>query len=351
VSFGVHADRYKLVNTTLNATDWISAPGVNVASNSLGKTSTDAFWLQDAWRFAEQFKLTLGGRQESWRAYDGLNFSAAPASNVNQPNISSNKFSPKASLAWEPNKDSRVTVSYGVAYRFPTVSELYQAVTVSGVIFTPNPNLRPERAHSVELAVERNIEKGRIRVSLFQENLADALISQNSTIPGTNTIGSSIQNIDSIRSTGIEVVAEKGDALIRGLDLFGSATYVDSIILSDPGFRNAAGVLTSVQGNYTPNIPRRKLTALATYRYDEHWSGSLGARFSDRVFATVDNTDVNPNTYQGFDNYFVMDARVRFQIHKRWSAALGGDNLLNRKYFLFHPFPQRTVFAELKFAL
>jgi iron complex outermembrane receptor protein len=46
-----------------------------------------------------------------------------------------------------------------------------------------------------------------------------------------------------------------------------------------------------------------------------------------------------------------MDARARFQIHKQWSAALGVDNLLNRKYFLFHPFPQRTVFAELKFAL
>jgi hypothetical protein len=25
------------------------------------------------------------------------------------------------------------------------------------------------------------------------------------------------------------------------------------------------------------------------------------------------------------------------------------DNLTNRDYFLFHPFPQRTVFAELKY--
>jgi len=42
---------------------------------------------------------------------------------------------------------------------------------------------------------------------------------------------------------------------------------------------------------------------------------------------------------------------VRYQIRKDWSAALGIDNLNNEKYFLFHPFPQRTVVAELKFAL
>ena len=32
-------------------------------------------------------------------------------------------------------------------------------------------------------------------------------------------------------------------------------------------------------------------------------------------------------------------------------AGLGVDNLNNQKYFLFQPFPQRTVIAELKFAL
>ena len=351
LSFGVHADRYTLANTTYTTADWIAGSPGAVAANSSGKTRTEALWIQDAWRFAPQFKLTLGGRQEFWRGYDGLNFSAAPASNVSQPTLTSAKFSPKASLAWEAHAGLRVTASYGTAYRFPTVSELYQAVTVGGVVFTPNPNLRPERAYSGELALERAIEKGRVRVSLFQENLADALIAQNSTISGTNAIGSSVQNIDRIRSQGIELVAEKGDALIRGLDLAGSVTWVDSKILSDPGFRNAAGVLTDVTGRYTPNIPRRKLTALATYRVDEHWSGTLGARFSDRVWATIDNTDINPNTYQGFDNYFVVDARVRYQFHKLWSAALGVDNLNNRKYFLFHPFPQRTVVAELKFAL
>lgn len=351
VSFGLHSDRYKLVNTTYATSNWTSAPAGAITANSLGKTSTDALWIQDAWRFAPQFKLTLGGRQESWRGYDGLNFSAAPASSVNQPTVSASKFSPKAALAWDASQDLRLSASYGTAYRFPTVSELYQAVTVAGVVQTPNPNLRPELAHSGELALERAIDKGRLRASYFQENLSDALISQNSTIPGTNVIGASVQNIDRIRSRGIELVADKSDALVRGLDVSGSVTWVDSKILSDPGFRNANNVLTDVSGKLTPNIPKRKMSVLATYRFDARASASLGARYSDRVWATLDNTDVNPNTYQGFDKYFVVDARFRYQFDKRWSAALGIDNLNNRKYFLFHPFQQRTAVAELKFAL
>jgi iron complex outermembrane receptor protein len=249
---------------------------------------------------------------------------------------------------WDASKDLLVTGSYGKAYRFPTVSELYQAVTVAGVIFTPNPNLRPERAHTFELALEHPIDKGRLRLSLFQEELADALLSQNSTIPGTNTIGSSVQNIDKVRSRGIELVAQKDDAGIRGLDLFGSVTFVDSRIISDPGFRNAANVLTDVRNKYTPNIPRLKISGTATYRYDEHLSGTVGARYSARVWATLDNTDINPHAYQGFESFLLVDMRLNYQFDKKTRAAVGIDNLTNRKYFLFHPFPMRTVFAELK---
>jgi iron complex outermembrane receptor protein len=353
VSFGLHADRYTLASNTSTTTDWVSGGPVATTGESLGKTSTNALWVQDAWRFAPQFKLTLGVRQEFWRARDGFNYAtnAASSKTTIQPNLSASRFSPKASLTWDANQDWRVTGSYGTAYRFPTVSELYQAVNSGVTIVTPNPNLKPERAYSGELAVERAIEKGRVRVSLFQENLADALISQNSTIPGNTLNGASIQNIDRIRSRGVELVADKGDVFTRGLDLSGSMTFVDSKILSDPNFKNSNNVLTDVTGKYTPNIPRYKATALATYRFDERWSGTLGARYSARAWATVDNTDINPNTYQGFDHYFVVDVRVRYQIHKQLSAAIGIENLNNEKYFLFHPFPQRTVVAELKFAL
>ena len=90
-------------------------------------------------------------------------------------------------------------------------------------------------------------------------------------------------------------------------------------------------MLTDVAGKYTPNIPRFKSTAVATYRHDEHWSGTLAARYSARVWATVDNTDINPNTYQGFDHYFVVDARHHDLLLRAQTEIENSIGLLEQK--------------------
>jgi iron complex outermembrane recepter protein len=57
------------------------------------------------------------------------------------------------------------------------------------------------------------------------------------------------------------------------------------------------------------------------------------------------------HTFQGFEGYFVVDARALFRVGKGLEAAFGVENLGNRKYYLFHPFPQRTLTAELRWRL
>ena len=64
---------------------------------------------------------------------------------------------------------------------------------------------------------------------------------------------------------------------------------------------------------------------------------------------TLDTAGTNPNTSQGFAAWFVADVHVHRRINGHWSASIGADNLLNRRYFLFHPFPQRTFFAQVKY--
>jgi len=57
------------------------------------------------------------------------------------------------------------------------------------------------------------------------------------------------------------------------------------------------------------------------------------------------------HTYMGFDGYFVADARAVLKLNDRWSASLGVDNLTDRRYYLFHPFPGRTVIAQVSYAM
>jgi iron complex outermembrane receptor protein len=53
----------------------------------------------------------------------------------------------------------------------------------------------------------------------------------------------------------------------------------------------------------------------------------------------------------GVSDYLVFDARVRYRFDRHWSAAVGVDNLNDRKYWAFHPYTQRTVVAEVRWDL
>ena len=44
-----------------------------------------------------------------------------------------------------------------------------------------------------------------------------------------------------------------------------------------------------------------------------------------------------------------MDAHARYKLNDHLAVGAGVDNLNDRKYFLFHPFPQRTVLVDLKY--
>lgn len=341
-SFGGHYDQYKLVSPTYLTSNWVNGGNGALSVASRGKTTTSALWLQDVWRLSANWKATLGGRYEWWKAFDGFNFAAGGG--VNQPKVSKAGLSPKLSLAWAPDDLWQVTASFGKALRFPTVGELYQNVQVNGIFLQPNPYLQPERVLSGELAVERTLDKGKVRVSLFQEDVSDALISQTATLG--DGIASFTQNVGKTRQRGIELVLQQDDALIRGLELNGSVTYVDARIISNDSFVSAS---TTSAGKRTPYVPQWRATLAATYRPDDKWAYTVAGRYSGRMFATVDNSDINTHTYQGFDSYLIFDARVRYKIDRHWSSAVGIDNLTNKDYFLFHPFPQRTLFAELKY--
>jgi iron complex outermembrane receptor protein len=351
VSFGAHQDGFRLANPKYATPDWVDGAPTSIATLGAGKTQTEAVWAQDQIGLAPPLKLTLGGRYEHWQAFDGLNVSASPVLNVRQPGLSADRFSPKAVLAFMPDDAWRFTASVAKAYRFPTVTELYQSVTTGAALSVPNPNLKPEDATSAELAGERDWSSGRVRVSLFGEWISNALISQTGVVnPAAPTVLASFtQNVQRVRNLGVEAVTDQNDVLIKGLELSGWITYVDSKILADPGFVSTLPGDTAV-GKQLPQLPRLRAGAVATYRPTSAVALTLAARYSDRAFGTIDNSDHFADTFQGFGAYFALDAHARWQFDRHWAADLGVDNLTDRAYFLFHPFPQRTVVAKLDYA-
>ncbi len=338
VSFGYHYDRYILDSRVMNTADWLSGGATTRISAFAGKTETQALFAQDAWHFAPAWTFTFGGRLERWRAFDGATSNATTT--LSHASRSESFFSPKASLSFQATPEWLLRASLGRAYRMPTVSELFQGSISGGAIVNNDPNLKPEKAWSGELTAERAVGNGLLRLTLFQEDVADALYSQtNVTVFPTVT---NIQNVDKIRTRGIEAVYEGKDVGIQGLDLSGSLTWADSEILKND--KNPASV-----GKTQPRVPDWRATAVATWHPNDRLSYTLAARYSGRQYNTLDNTDVNPDTYGGTSKFFVMDARVNYKLGKQFTASVGVDNLNDYAWYLAHPMPRRTFHAELKY--
>ena len=336
VEFGVQRDAFKLRRLESSATDWLSGSAGALTAAFGGETSLVSLWAQDAWRFAPQWRAVLGGRYEKWKAHNGGRTVGAVSTDYGSRDEST--FSPKAALAFEVTDDWTLKASIGRAVRNPTVSELFQGGinTTTGLPTLNDPNLRPEKSVTTELTAERMLPHGLLRATVFLERSKDALYSQ------TTPSGNQVLNVGRIDTQGVELAFSADRVLLVGLDVSGSVTYADSEIKENDGFPDTVG-------KRQPRVPDWRATLLASYRVNDRWNGSLGVRYSGRQFGQLNNGDIHGHTYQGFSDYFVADVRVQYRFDRQWQASLGIDNLNNDKYWAFHPYPQRTVHAELRF--
>ncbi|MFN9451391.1 MAG: TonB-dependent receptor [Rubrivivax sp.] len=358
VSAGLHHNTYRLASVTYGTsaapiTDWMTSTTGTLNTNSYGKTRTQAAYVQNEWRVAEGWTLAAGARQERWQAFDGSNYNAANAApnpkNLVYANRSYSHLSPKAYLHWAPNPAWAVRVSVGKAVRYPTVAEMFQTFNGPNGIRFNDPNLKPEQVLSTEWVAERRWGGGSARASLFTEDKRDALISQTDVTVTPNI--SSIQNVDKVRTSGLELAAQASDVGVRGLELNGSLTYTDSTIVRNT--RNPG-----LEGTHQPRIPRWRATAVATWRASERLSASLAYRYSGRQHNALFNTtlqrynDINPNVYGAVSHYSVFDAKLLYRIDRHWTASLGINNIGSFKYYVNpNPYPQRTWFGSLKYDL
>ena len=340
VAFGYHYDQHTLNDRTYTNTNWLAGSATAISVGNTGNTETQGFYVQDAIQMGQDMKLTLGLRYEQWRAFNGTK--TATVTTLAYPERKENFTSPKLSLSWVATEDWLLRGSLSRAARFPTVTELFQG-TITGTSITNNdPNLKPENILAGELAAERDLGAGNLRVSLFQDDVSDYLTRQtNTTVTPTVT---NIQNVDKVRIRGVETSMQRRNAFMKGLDLTGSLTFADSEILANNN--NPASV-----GKKMIRIPDWRATLVATWHANEEMDFTLAGRYSGRQFNLLDNSDINPDVYGGVSRFFVMDAKFNYRFDKRLSMSVGVDNLNNEKYYAAHPYTQRTWIVQVKGSL
>ena len=340
VEFGAQRDAFELRSLVSDTPDWSGGAPAARFSAFTGRTTLTSAWAQDAWRFAPDWRAVVGVRAERWRADDGTISDATTTLGFAARRESA--LSPKAAVSWQASDAWLLRASVGRAVRMPTVSELFQGSISATDIVHNDPRLRPEKSWTSELTAERGFAGGSARATWFFEETRDALYSQVDVAAGGTV--ATIQNVDRIRTSGLEVAAGARDVVVRGVALDGSVTYADSTIARNDKFPASVG-------RWQPRVPRWRATLLASYTVADRWSTSVGVRYSGRQFGQLDNSDTNGFAFTGFSRYLVVDLRAQYRVSRSWLVSAGVDNVNNDRYWAFHPYPQRTFSAELRFDL
>lgn len=340
LAFGYHRNDYRLDSPVFNTADWHSRTGT-LAQDARGKTSLQALYAQDAWALADRWVLTLGARYEEWQASDGFQF-VAGLPPQDYPSRTVRKGSPKASLSFRPDDAWQVRLSAGRGVRFPTVAELFLGTVTATQISVNDPTLAPEVSDALDLSVEYQPAFGRVRVSLFQDDIRDTIWNQVNVFvfPSVNTV----QNVDRVRTRGVETAFTINGVGIDTLAIEGSLAYASSRILQNDNHPDYVG-------NRWPRVPDWRGNLQAVWRPSPSWLASLGFRYSGKTFGRLENDDFNGDTYGGISRVRSWDGRVAYTTANGTELALGIDNITDDRSYQSHPYPARTAFAEVRWSL
>ena len=199
-------------------------------------------------------------------------------------------------IAWgnQLTTDSRLTLSYGTAYKAPTFNELYHPQQFSSQPI-PNPNLLAESSRSFEIGLTQKTLWGKWNINVFQTDIKNMIVFVK------NVVNS---NIDNARIYGTELSI---DTNLNGWLTQLSATLLDPV--------------NSDTGEW---LDRRSKQTIKLSTDKVFGSISLGATLLSHGPRMDDGVRL--------DGYNVINLRIKKQIEKNTSIALKGNNVADKEY-------------------
>ena len=342
---GARHDAFELNMDVFNTPDHRSGSFGNFTSRSGGETQMDALFAQLNWTINTQWDAGVGVRWEEFTSNNGY-FSRDVASTPEfdlaaVPKTSQREVSPKFSLGYQATEQWRLSYALGKAYRFPIVEELFSQYSAYNAISVANPELKPEDGIHQNLMIEREIAAGYLRVNVFQESVRDVVESQSENLPGGLTVRTFIP-VDEIDTRGVEFIANVDDLLINNLSARFNVVNTKSEIV-----KNRADV--SIEGNTYPRMPEWRSNLLLTYYINSNWNAGINYQYASDSFGRNDNLDRENGVYGAQDGFSRIGLKTDYNFANGLKVGFGIDNLTDEVAYVAHPWPGRTLFANVSF--
>lgn len=303
-----------------------------------GQTHTTGLYVQDEWELDARWKAYFGLRYDYWSNENG---------SVATPGWTSGKIfkeyesrhadalSPKLALRYQVSPGASLRMSYGSAFRAPSVYELYRSTKIGSTTYSANPDLKPETIDTLDFGADlRPWQGGELKLTLFANRMHDLIYTEG----GSSTTKTRI-NAEQAESRGFTLGFVQ--ALGSSARLFSSYTQTNSEVTQN------SRVPASV-GKQLTMLPKHQAT-LGIEGDRGPWSLGANVRYASKQYASDDNTDTPNQVPQVYDPYVLTDLKLSYRFDKHFTASLAIDNVFDREYFSFYQAPGRSWFASVKY--
>lgn len=297
--------------------------------------------------------LTAGGRVDRWTINDGF-LAERPLSGVGAVNDTSHadrsgtEWTGRVGAAWTPMAPVTLRAAGYRGWRLPTLNELYRPFRVGPDATAANAALSPERLTGVDGGVAISPGAGfDLSATLFWNRLDGAIANVAAgrgpgMFPGVGMVGAGgvyrvRQNLDAIRSTGLELDAGWHHGPFHAL---ASWSRVNPRV-------EASGTAAALDGLRPAQTPRNLVSGTLGWRQSD-WALSATVRHSAPQFEDDQNsrTLAAATTLDGYlavplTGNVVAELRGENMFDERIEAGVSGANVVERA-------TPRTIWVGLK---
>ncbi len=241
------------------------------------------FFLQDSWRFANDWELTGGLRYDHFSDFGAT-------------------VNPRFALVWQTRQNLTSKLLYGEAFRAPSFAETRN---INNPVTLGNPDLEPEKIRTVELAFDYfPIEDLRLSSNVYRYWWSDII----RFVPDPGATSSTAQNTGEQTGSGLEIEADwRATSYFRLLGNYAFQISEDDISDEDAG-----------------NAPHHQVYVRADWEFLPNW------HFHPQVNWIVDRDRVLGDSRPEIDDYSTVDLTLRrTDIKNHWDVAFSVRNLFD----------------------
>lgn len=237
----------------------------------------------------------------------------------------SSAFNPQTALYYKLDESTTLFGSIAKKSNLPSLNDRYS--TKFGK-YTPNPDLKAERAINYEIGVEKNFaDTHLVKVSLFLSKADDYIASVNLGATKQN------QNIGKEEHKGVELSLDS--FWLDNLTTNFSYTYID------------AEVKDNEENPYVTGIPKHSL--IGKIKYSPIASVDVIPEFRYESPRYINSEAI----YSEYETkaFFLMNLKIAYRVKKDIELAVGVKNLFDKNYYYNYGFPEegRNYYANFRY--